>query len=133
MVFRFRPLKLTNNPNSDWSQPIGDELIAQVIKNQMKSTYATDYVNNVEAKAKFAEKEKHTQQASSSARMLKWRKQRESELNKGVAPFEYNDPFNYESLHISPPRYASNSKHKKPAFGIVPECSKFWHNFGIQN
>jgi len=32
------------NPNSDWSKKLGDTLITQVIKNQMKSTYASDYV-----------------------------------------------------------------------------------------
>ena len=44
MVFRFRPLKPIVNPTSDWSKTIGDTLLTQVIKNQMKSTYATDYV-----------------------------------------------------------------------------------------
>ena len=45
MVFRFRPFKPISNPNSDWSQSFGDTLISQVIKNQMKSTYGSDYVN----------------------------------------------------------------------------------------
>ena len=132
-MFRFRPLKLTKNPNSDWSKPIGDELIAQVIKNQMKSTYATDYVNNVEEKAKFEEKSKHTLQPNTSARMLQFRRQREHEISKSFKPFEYNDPFTFESVNISPSRYGSNKKFEKAAFGIVPECSKFWHNYGIEH
>jgi hypothetical protein len=45
MVFRFRPMKPVVNYNSDWSQSIGDTLLTQVIKNQMKSTYASDYVS----------------------------------------------------------------------------------------
>lgn len=44
MIFRFRPMKPIVNPNSDWSKKLGDTLITQVIKNQMKSTYASDYV-----------------------------------------------------------------------------------------
>ena len=50
MIFRFKPLKITDDVYSDWSQPIGDKLISQVIQNQFKSVMKTDYVNNVEEK-----------------------------------------------------------------------------------
>ena len=44
MIFRFRPMKPIVNPNSDWSKKVGDTLITQVIKNQMRSTYKSEYV-----------------------------------------------------------------------------------------
>jgi hypothetical protein len=121
MVFRFRPLKPIENDNSDWSQPIGDKLISQVIKNQMKSVYASDYVNNVEEKAKYEEEAKHVTRLSSAARQSAWRKQKELEQKNSIPPFEYNRPFTYESLNISPTRFGSSIRHRRAANGILPK------------
>lgn len=150
MVFRFRPLKPVLNPNSDWSKSIGDTLLTQVIKNQMKSTYAQDYViffkdfylnnfvlfnfyfflkiNNVEEKRKFEERAKHELRPSTAALRLQAKKQKEEEASKQMEPIVYNHPFKYESLYISPTRYACNKLHQTPAVGIVPGCSRFWHD-----
>lgn len=125
MVFRFRPLKLTANPNSDWSQPIGDKLLSQCIKSQMKSVYSSDYVNNVEEKAKFEEQAKNTLRLSSVARKAEWAKQKELEQKSGVQPFQYNHPFSYESLHISPTRFGSSRRYVQPAQGILPNVSRY--------
>jgi hypothetical protein len=132
MVFRFRPLKSIENPISDWSQPVGDQLIAQVIKNQMKSTYSTDYVNNVEEKAKFVEREKQLQRPSYSSRVLQWQRSRNSEQLKHRPPIIFNNPFSFQSIYPSPTRYGSNIKHKQSAYGIVPECSRFWHDLKLE-
>jgi hypothetical protein len=120
MIFRFRPYNITDNPNSDWSKPIGDKLIAQVIKNQMKSTYKSDFINNVEEKAKFEERAKHTLMPSTPARLAQWKKEREAEMDSKWTPMSYNHPFTYESLNIAPTRFGSNVHHQKPAYGIVP-------------
>lgn len=133
MVFRFRPLKLETNPRSDWSRPIGDKLISQVIKNQMKSTYASDYVNNVEEKAKFEERARQITTPSSYMLQSKFRSDRELDLKSSIPDFKYNDPFTYESMYISPYRYASNLRHQEPAIGVVPACSSFWKNYGRTN
>ena len=122
MVFRFRPYNLSKNQNCDWSRPIGDELISQIIKNQMKSTYKSDFINNVEEKAKFEERAKQTQTPSTPARMAQWKKERESEMDRAWQPMNYNHPFKYESLNIAPTRFGSNVIHgcQTPAYGIVP-------------
>lgn len=130
MVFRFRPYKFSENPNCDWSKPIGDKLLAQVIKNQMKSTYKSDFVNNVEEKKKFEERARQTLMPSNPARLAAWKKEREAEMDRSWAPMNYNHPFKYESLNIAPTRFGSNIIHgcQKPAYGIVPSCSTFWHD-----
>lgn len=130
MVFRFRPLKSSVNPNCDWSKPIGDKLIAQVIKNQMKSTYKSDFINNVEEKKKFEERARMTEMPSAPARLAAWKKERELEMDRSWQPMHYNHPFKYESLNIAPTRFGSNVLHgcQKPAYGIVPSCSSFWHD-----
>lgn len=130
MVFRFRPLKLVNNPNSDWSQPIGDKLLSQVIKNQMKSTYSSDYINNVEEKRKFEERARQNTRLSSAALQAQWKSERELEQKNSIPSFQYNDPFTYESSYISPNRFASNLRHQEPAVGIVPGVPKFWNEIG---
>lgn len=127
MVFRFKPLKVTTNPHSDWSQPIGDKLITQVINNQFKSTYSTDYVNNVEEKQKFEERDKQLLRPTTAAQLLKWKSMRELEQKRSIQPMPINQPFSYESLYISPTRYGSNIKHQQAAVGIVPGCSRFWN------
>lgn len=129
MVFRFRPLKLETNPRSDWSRPIGDKLISQVIKNQMKSTYANDYINNVEEKAKFQERARQITNPSSYMLQSQFRSQQELDKKNSISEFKYNDPFSYESIFISPSRYASNMRHQEPAIGVVPGCSSFWKNY----
>lgn len=130
MVFRFRPYNPSSNPNCDWSQPIGDKLISQIIKNQMKSTYKSDFVNNVEEKKKFEERARMSMRPSMPARMAEWKRERESEMDKTWNPMQYNHPFKYESLNIAPTRFGSNKLHgcQTPAYGIVPSCSSFWHD-----
>ena len=97
MVFRFKPLKITN-PKSDWSQPITDKLIADVIKSQMKSTYGSDYVNNVDAKREFEERVKNSTMPT-TLRYLDWKEQRREEQRRLVeAPLPISNPFSYESL-----------------------------------
>jgi hypothetical protein len=127
MVFRFKPLKSLTNPNSDWSQPLGDKLLSQIIQNQFKSTYATDYVNNVEEKAKFEEKERQMLRPSTAA-VVRWKSERELE-QQHYEPFKYNDPFTYESMNIAPKRYACNKYFTKQAVGIVPEVPNFLINY----
>ena len=130
MVFRFRPHAISTNPNCDWSQPIGDKLITQVIKNQMKSTYKSDFINNVEEKKKFEERARMTERPSNPARMAAWKRDREAEMDQSWNPMHYNHPFKYESLNIAPTRFGSNIIHgcQTPAYGIVPSCSSFWHD-----
>jgi hypothetical protein len=129
MVFRFKPLKAITNPRSDWSMPISDTLIKDVIKSQMKSTYSTDYVNNVEEKRAFEERCKHITMPT-TLKYYEWKAQRELEQKKlHDTTMPVNRPFNYESLYISPTRYGSNILHQQPAYGIVPGCSKFWHDY----
>ena len=131
MVFRFRSGPISVNPNCDWSQPIGDKLLSQVIKIQMKSTYKSDFINNVEKKREFEERAKHTQMPSSTARLAAWKKDREAEMDNAWPPMHYNHPFKYESLNIAPTRFGSNVLHgcQTPAYGIVPSCSSFWHDY----
>ncbi len=131
MVFRFRPYNPSNNPNCDWSQPIGDKLISQVIQNQMRSTYKSDFINNVEEKKKFEERARQTLRPSAPARMAAWKRERETEMDKSWEPMHYNHPFKYESLNIAPTRFGSNKLHgcQTPAYGIVPSCSSFWHDY----
>lgn len=128
MVFRFKPMKQITNPNSEWSLPIGDKLLSQIIQNQFKSTYASDYVNNVEEKARFEEKVRQAE-AANNMRRCKSAKY-SSQSTQQFEPFKYNTPFNYESLNISPTRYACNKVFNKQAVGIVPELSKYWLNYG---
>lgn len=130
MVFRFRPLKPITNQSCDWSRPIDDKLITQVINNQMKSTYASDYVNNVEEKAKFEERTRQILMPSSYQLRSQFRSQKELDQKSSYPEFKYNDPFSYESMYISPNRFASNLRHQDPAVGIVPGCSKFWKEHG---
>ncbi len=132
MIFRFRPLNPITNPKSDWSKPISDTLIKDVIKNQMKSTYSTDYVNNVEAKKAFEERCRLSQMPTTIS-FMEWKAQRELEqkrLNENKYPI--NKPFTYESMYISPTRYGSNINHQQPAYGIIPDCSTFWHDYGMR-
>ncbi|CAF0969855.1 unnamed protein product [Brachionus calyciflorus] len=133
MVFRFRPLKPITNSTCDWSRPIGDKLISQVIGNQMKSTYATDYVNNVEEKAKFEERARQITTPSSYMLRSQFKSQKELDQKNSIPEFQYNDPFTYESMYISPNRYASNLRHQDPAVGIVPGCSRFWKDYSRLN
>ena len=123
MVFRFKPMKPVTNPCSEWSQPLGDKLLSQIITNQFKSTYATDFVNNVEEKAKFEERARQNMRPSTSG----WKSVRN--LEQTFEPMQYNQPFSYESLNISPNRYACNRFSTKPAVGIVPEVSRHWINY----
>jgi hypothetical protein len=129
MKFRFKPMKEITNPTSNWSQPIGDKLLTQVIQNQMKSTYASDFVNNVEEKAKFEER---VRQLSSSrpttAAPGRWQNGARYHSQQTFEPFQYNAPFSYESVNISPTRYGCNKYFTKRAVGIVPECSRYWIN-----
>ena len=129
MIFRFKPLKITDDVYSDWSQPIGDKLISQVIKNQFKSVMKTDYVNNVEEKAKYEEMERNISRPSTGAQLMKWRSLKMLEQKRNFPPMPINNPFNYESLYISPSRYGSNIKHQEAAIGIVPGVSKFRHDY----
>lgn len=124
MVFRFRPLKKSLHDSSDWSQPIGDKLLSQVIKNQMKSVYASDYVNNVEEKAKFEEEAKHAQRLSSAARANANKRQKDDELRNSMPTYQYNNPFTYESLNLSPNRYGSSIHHRRVATGILPNIPR---------
>jgi hypothetical protein len=111
------------------SQPIGDKLISQVIKNQMKSVMKTDYVNNVEEKAKFEEIERNTIRPSTGAQLMKWKSLKILEQKRSMPSMPINYPFNYESLYISPSRFGSNIKHQEAAVGIVPGVSKFRHDY----
>jgi hypothetical protein len=133
MVFRFKPMKEITNPTSDWSQPIGDKLLSQVIKSQMKSTYASDFVNNVEEKAKYEER---TRQLASrpvtAAGAARWRTSVRNSADPVYPQFQYNVPFNYESVNLAPTRYGCNKFFTKKAVGIVPDCSRYWiNNSGI--
>lgn len=65
---------------------------------------------------------------STAAQSTQSKKQREKDLDNTVEPMHYNHPFKYESLHLSPTRYGCNKLHQTPAYGIVPGCSKFWHD-----
>jgi hypothetical protein len=128
MIFRFRAgshaqLATTTTSDSEWSKSIDDKSIAQVIKNQMKSTYANDYINNLEEKIRLEEEAKHSRKIKDSNNFKR---------ASSSSSFLHNVPFSYESLYISPTRYGSNRLHKVPAYGIVPECSRFWHDFDQQ-
>ena len=76
-------------------------------------------------KAKFEERAKHILNPSTASQKLKKKRDQEKKVNE---PIIYNDPFSYESLYIAPTRYGCNKLHKQPAIGIVPGCSKFWHD-----
>ena len=124
MVFRFRPLKINNQYQSLLSRgytQIEDNLIERAIKNQMRSTYATDYINNVEAKRRFEEEKKHLVDTS-HLKYVKNARKNTIEPNQQFEPFYYNNPFSYESLNIAPTRYGCNKNHQKAAIGIVPDC-----------
>jgi hypothetical protein len=125
MTFRFKPMKEIVNPCSDWSQQIGDKLLSQVIQSQMKSTYASDFVNNVEEKAKFEERMRQATRSSTAA-AARWKPNYGQQT---FPPFQYNQPFNYESVNISPTRYGCNKYFTKKAVGIVPEVSRYWVNY----
>lgn len=129
MIFRFRPLKITEDVHSDWSRPLGDKLISQVIRNQMKSVMKQDYVNNVDEKARFEEMEKNISRPSTGAQLMRWNSLKMLEQQRSIPPMPINYPFNYESLYISPSRYGSNIKHQQAAVGIIPGASRFRHDF----
>ena len=82
----------------------------------------------MEQKARFEERAKQVLRPSTAAQKYAAKKKRQQDLDESVAPMTYNHPFTYESLHLSPNRYACNKMHKIPAMGIVPGCSKFWHD-----
>ncbi len=82
----------------------------------------------MEEKARFDERAKQVLRPSTAVQKYTAKKKRQQELDESVAPMTYNHPFTYESLHLSPTRYACNKMHKVPAMGIVPGCSKFWHD-----
>merc|ERR1712127_656050 len=97
----------------------------------MKSTYKSDFINNVQEKRNFDERCRLTQRPSNPARLAARKKEREAEMDKSWAPMNYNHPFKYESLNIAPTRFGANALHgcQTPAYGIVPHCSSFWHEY----
>jgi hypothetical protein len=95
----------------------------------MKSVMKTDYVNNVEEKARFEEMERNVLRPSTGAQRLKWKCLKMLEQKRIFQPMPINNPFNYESLYISPTRYGSNIKHQQAAVGIVPCVTKYRHDF----
>ena len=124
MIFRYKPHKMSQYPlEDDWSRPISDKLIKQVIQNQMKSTYSSDYVNNVEQKQIYHETYKHLSKPSTISRLIELKAIRDQEFSKQPL----NKPFTYESLFNNPTRYGSNIRHQDAAQGIVPSCSSFWY------
>lgn len=127
MIYRFKPLKLTENSENDWSKQIGNELIAQAIRNQMRSTYSTDYINNVEEKQKFEERARQKMYLSNSSYNLDSTKNKQQNPDRLQSTYSHD----YEDLNSKPGRYVSNRRHQEAAVGIVPECSKFWHDLNI--
>ena len=126
MIFRFRPPSKTYAPHPSssfaspsFSSPISqsDLLLSHCIRSQMKSTYGTDYVNNVESKAKYQLEDQLKQRRSSSSAAAS----RDPHPNYS---FEYNHPFTYESLHISPTRFGCRSKSIRTAQGILPNLGR---------
>jgi len=67
----------------------------------MRSTYKSDFINNVEEKKKFEERARQTLRPSAPARMAAWKRERETEMDKSWEPMHYNHPFKYESLNIA--------------------------------
>jgi hypothetical protein len=130
MVFRFKPINKTTNTDSPWSQPIGDKLISQIIRNQFKSTYSASYINKVEEKEEFKERARYVPKTAPYQRTIRWRSMQQirDDERGGCAKsavFNARNPFNYETLYSSSTRYGSNILHQQPAVGIVPQCNTF--------
>lgn len=127
MVFGFRkqknhpPTTSVHSSTYKWSPPIGDKLLSQCIRSQMRSIYSSDYVNNVELKAKFeqenASKERFNNNNNNTDLSKKPSKQE-------YPSFEYNHPFTYESLNIAPTRFGSSRKYIRTAQGILPNLRR---------
>lgn len=109
MIFRFRsPLKYPSQTDATPTL-IGDKLLSQCIRAQMRSIYSTDYVNNVEAKKKL-QQEQALRPATATPDSVK----------QEFPLFQYNHPFTYESLNISPTRFGSSQRYMRKARGILP-------------
>lgn len=135
IFFRFKPTKEETEARAkraargDWSVPIHDSIIKGVINYQMRSTYGSDYVNNVNRKREIQERQEKLQMPTTQQHLAR-KSEREQDLKTRFEnrPIPTNQPFSYESHLISPFRFASNIRNRDAAYGIVPSCSAFWHD-----